>query len=404
MTITCFEKHPMRPYLFVICLFGWLAQAQAQELGLDLSEDELASIDNRFAPSLAFTGIQPVGNRQAARTNRLNTEFQRELAQATQAGRFSRVLGPKEVQPALKALHKTIAECKDKACLELLASTLGVDRIIAGSLTQSGPGSLLTLWAYDPVMSQPATETAESPEREQKEQTSSFTGLLKPSKAKTEAEFLSRSRSAWSRMTANLATGLGKLVVDAVESSTQISLSGKEIGRGSFEKLVERGQYSLLAEAEGFLPFKTDVHIRPNQVELVKVLLVAKPLDRPFDHRSWKDPESQRANKPIFSRPGLYVAIAGLAVAGAGVYFGHTAKSIEKRGIDTVGNGIIDITRKEANRAKLYALLSNILMGSGGAMVAGGTIWMFVAPGKVAENPLDDVQRTGVVVGMGGTF
>jgi|GEM_PF-1055807 len=394
-------KHPMRPFLFFVCLFGWLAQAQ--ELGLDFT-DEPASMDNHFAPSLAFVGIQPLGKPQTARAQRLNAEFQRELAAAARAGRFSRVLGPKEVLPALKALQKTAAECKDKTCLELLANALGVERVITGSLAPSGPSSLLTLWGYEPTLPQPVTETAESPEREQKQQTSGFTGLVKPSKTKIEAEFLSRARSAWNRMTSTLEVNLGKLVVDAVVSSAQVSLSGKEIGRGSFEKLLERGHYSLLAEAEGFLPFNTEVHIRPNQVELVKVLLVAKPLDKPFDHRAWKGPEAQRKNKPIYARPGFYVALAGVAVAGAGVYCGLTAKSIEKRGIDANKNNILDITRKEANQGKLFALLTNILIGSGGAMVAGGTIWMFVAPGKVAENPLDDVGSVGLLVGMGGTF
>jgi hypothetical protein len=71
--------------------------------------------------------------------------------------------------------------------------------------------------------------------------------------------------------------------------------------------------------------------------------------------------------------------------------------------VDSFGNGVIDITRKEANQAKLYAMLANILIGGGSAMFAGGTIWMFVAPGKVAENPFDDV-RVGVVMGLGGTF
>ncbi|MCL2178356.1 MAG: PEGA domain-containing protein [Proteobacteria bacterium] len=394
----------MRPYLFVVCLFGWLAQAQAQELELDLS-DEPPSSSSRFAPSLAFTGIHPVGNRQAERAKHLNAEFQRELTAATQAGRFSRLLGPQEVLPALKTLQKTPSECKDKACLESLAATLGVDRVLSGALTPSGPGSLLTLWGYDSTMAQPTTETAESPEREQKQQTSGFTGLVKPSKTKTEAEFLARARSAFHRMTATLDAGLGKLVVDAVESSAQVSLSGKEIGRGSFETLLERGRYSLLAEAEGFLPFNTEVHIQPNKVELVKVLLVAKPLDKPFSSRAWKSPDPDRKNKPIYARPGFYVALAGLAAMGTGVYFGLTAKSIEKRAVDENKNNILGITRKEANQAKLYALLANILVGGGGAMVAGGTIWMFVAPGKVAENPLDDVDgQIGVVMGIGGTF
>ncbi|MCL2011934.1 MAG: hypothetical protein FWG75_04000 [Cystobacterineae bacterium] len=397
----------MRPYLFVVCLFGWLSQAQAQGLELELDLTEEASPTNRFAPSLAFVGIQPAGSRQAERAKRLNAEFQRELSAATREGRFSHILGPKEVLPVLKTLQKTPAECRDKACLELLAATLGVDRILTASLTPSGPGSLLTLWGYEPTMEQLAIETAESPEREQKQQTSGFTGLVKPSKAKTEAEFLSRARSAFGRMTAHLETGLGKLVVDAFERSTQITLSGKEIGQGSFEKLLERGHYSLLAEAEGFLPFNAEVNIQPNQVELIKVLLIAKPLDKPFDPRAWKETgaEAQRKNKPLYVRPGLYVAIAGLAAAGTGVYFGLAAKSIEKKGIDSIGNGIIDITRKEANRAKLYALLSNIFVGSGGAMVAGGTLWMFVAPGKIAENPLDDVTgKVGVVINIGGTF
>jgi len=392
----------MRPYLFLVCLFAWLAQAQ--ELELDLS-DEPSSPGNRFAPSLAFTGIHPVGNRQTERAKRLNAEFQNELSAATRTGRFSRLLGPKEVLPVLKALKKTPAECKDKACLEWLATSLGVDRVLSGSLTPSGPGSLLTLWGYDSTMSQPATETAESPEREQQQQTSGFMGLVKPSKTKTEAEFLARSRNAFHRLTTNLEVGLGKLIVNAVEASAQISLSGKEIGKGSFEAFLERGHYSLLAEAEGFLPFHTEVNIQPNQVELVKVLLVAKPLGKPFDPRAWKTPEPYRKNKPIYARPGLYIAIAGLAAVGTGIFLGLSAKSIEKRGIDANNNDILDITRKEANRAKLFALLANILVGGGSAMVAGGTIWMFVAPGKMAENPLDDVgAQVGVVMGIGGTF
>jgi len=397
----------MRPYFFAVCLLSWMVplqavQAQATELGLDLTEEPEAP-GERFAPSLAFVGIQPVGSRQAERAKRLNIEFQKDLTEAARAGRFSHVLGPKDVLPTLKELKKTSAECRDKACLELLAETLGVDRIITGSLTPSGPSALLTLWGYEPTLPQLATETAESPEREQQQQTSGFTGLVKPSKTKIETEFSSRARGAWNKMTASMEVGLGKLIVDAVEASTQITLSGKEVGKGSFEILLERGKHSLLAEAEGFLPFSAELNIRPNKVEVLKVLLVAKPLDKPFDARVWKDPDF-RKNKPIYARPGFYVALAGAAATGAGIYFGLTAKSIEKRGVDTNKNSILDITRKEAKQAQLYALLANILIGGGSAMVAGGTLWMFVAPGKVAENPLDDIGSVGVVLGIGGTF
>jgi len=372
----------MRSSLFVVCLFGWLLQAHATELGLDLTEEPDSS-GERFAPSLAFVGIQAVGKRQTDRIKRLTTEFQRDLNAAVQAGRFSRLLGPKEVLPALKELKKTHAECRDLACMALLAETLGVDRIISGALTPSGPGSLLTLWGYEPTAKQLITETAESPEREQQQQTSGFMGLMKPSKTKTEAEFSSRTRNAWMRIMASLGVGLGKLTVDAVESSTKVSLSGQEIGSGSFEILLERGHYSLLAEAEGFLPFNADITIRPHQVELVRVLMVAKPLDRSFDAQTWKESDS-RQNKPIYTHPGLYVAIAGAAVMGVG--------------IASLATNFLEPTIGPSAK-----LVSWLIVAGGGAMLTGGTIWMFAAPGKIAENPLD-VTRVGVVIGIGGTF
>ena len=99
----------------------------------------------------------------------------------------------------------------------------------------------------------------------------------------------------------------------------------------------------------------------------------------------------------------------GVAILATGLVFGMLAKQTESTAGRTQNGPMLGITRAQAKQAQTQAMLSNVLVGVGGAAMAGGAVWFFLSP--TYETPTHpEVERNepgggfGFTVGAGGSF
>ena len=378
-----------------------LAASAQDELGLDFSEEKTPV---EFRPSIAFVGVTPEQPEEplAARAKLLEAELFKLIGESEQ---FAAVKSPLEAA----TVSTTARKCLDFACLEALAEKLGVQRIVMGTLGKSGPGTVLTLYGFDPTLPAVLPMSIESGEKQEKAQLGGFAGIAGKSQAQRDKEFLGKTKGPFNEMLKKIATPLGKLAIDVIEQKAVTRVRGKELGTGSFEKAMPVGTYEVEVVSDEYQPFTSSVTIEPAKKAVVKVSLVAKPVEvAPL-------PVVTAEPAPAFyKRPGLYVVLAGAIVMGLGFMFGGMAKSTENRAKDADLDGYIDITRSQAQTAKTQALLANILVATGGVMMGAGAIWAFVIPlipsksgGQAPAGPAPgdpEGSGFGFSAAVGGTF
>lgn len=360
-------KAQVGPILAVMVLVPFAASAQ-DELGLDFSE---AKTPPEFRPAIAFVGVTPEQAEEpiAVRAKLIEAELLKLL---NESERFSAVKAPVDVA----GVSTTARKCLDFACLEALAEKLGVHRIIICTLAKSGPATVLSINGFDPTLPAVLPATVESGEKAEKAAMGGFAGIAGKTQAQRDKEFLAKVRGPFSEMVKQLATPLGKLSIDVIEQSAVTWWKNKELGTGSFEKAMPVGTYEIEVRSSEYQPFNTTVAVEPMKKAEVKVTLVAKPVERAAPQVVEVVPEV-----PIYKRPGVYVAVAGIAMVAVGLAFGGMAKSTESRAVDmNPRDGLIDITRSQAQQAKTNALLANILVPIGACVFAAGALWAFVVP------------------------
>lgn len=390
----------------VVCNTALAQEELELGLGLDLTEP---STPPEFKPSLAIIGVVPVPATPEeepvliARAEGVNIAL---LPAAMQGDAFSRVMSAEESKEALGAELEGAAKCAEQACLEKLAQQLDVDRVITGQLVQSGGETKLSLTGYDRGARKVFTAQAESAEKAMRRQLSGFSGIGGKSQATKDREFLSKVNGPVYALISDLKTALGAVDVRSYEPDVEVTLNGRKAGKGSFVKYVAAGEYSVHAESPDVFPFDTKVTVEPAQTTEVALALTARPKNAAPPAVT----ETPATGSPLYKRPGLYVALAGALALGVGAMLGANAKGVERRAVDADGDGILEVTRAEAMNAKSSALLANVLMASGGAAVAGGVVWMFVAPGTKAAATVDgpvvepEGAGGGFTVGVGGVF
>ncbi|MFL5319467.1 MAG: hypothetical protein ACJ790_07400 [Myxococcaceae bacterium] len=405
----------------VLLWFGFAAPVFAQDdqqggLGLDLSggDDKGVGLDlseptvpPELRPSVAIFGVtaQPQKPEEEAILKVRAEGVQASLVGAMKgADSYSKVVEPADTRAALGADADKFAACAATDCLDKIAETLDVDRVVVGTIAYAEGETRVTLTGYDRGKKSLFTSTAESQEKAMRRQLSGFAGISGKSQATKDKEFFQKANAAVFEMVGFLKTALGTIDVRSYDTDVVVTLNGKQAGTGAFTKTLAAGEYALHAESPDVLPFDQKVTVESLKTVEVPLSLTAKP-------KSNVAPVivEKKSTTPIYTRPGLYVAVAGAVAIGVGAVFGSQAKSIEHRATKD-DNGIYNITRTEMQTAKSNALLANILMGVGGAAVAGGTIWMFVAPGTAKAEPVRNGPEEpegaggGFTIGAGGTF
>jgi len=373
--------------------------AFAQGFELDLSEPEIPA---EFRPSIAVIGITSGAPAEdpllTSRARQLETEL---LKSATGNPAFGKVMNPTQVSEELGAGAAQARKCVDYACLDALAKKLKVDRLILGLVTSSGPASLLTLHGFDAVLPEVIEARVESAERAEKAKIGGFAGIQGKSQAQKDKEFVRSAVPVFFEVLEKIKESNGKIVVDSAEASSIATINGTEFGVGAFEKVVPRGSYDVKVNAAGYLPYEAKVVVEPQKVAQVKVLLAAKPIERKVEV------VEVRTGTPATERPGLYIAIAGLAAVGVGIGLGMMAKGVEARAKPDA-NGVVPISRTAAKGAQTNAMIANVLVGVGAAATVGGGLWFALTPGATKKKeeaaPVDSGGGFGAMVGYGGSF
>jgi len=372
------------------------APAAAQDFELDLSEEKPPKPPQELRPSVAVLSVTAADKEEASvgRAKQLEAEILKQLAQGED---FQTVVEPPLVAKTLEADAAQAQACNDWSCFEAAARKLKVHRAFRVTVAKAGPGSEVTFIAYDPGFTELLTLKQESGEKAEK----SFLGVAGKTQAQKDREFIKKIAPFIKSSLEKLATPNGKIAVDSPEATAVATIDGVEAGTGSFEAVVQRGNRTVRVAVAGFEPFEQSVSVAPLKTASVKVTLKAKALEvaPPVVVKE------EDLGPPIYARPGLYVAIAGAAAVGVGIAMGQMAMATQSK--VNAGGDPVDVTRAAAQAAPTQALLANILVGAGAAMIAGGTAWVILTPTKSkapAIEPGQETSATGAMLSIGGTF
>jgi hypothetical protein len=376
--------------------------ARAQEVELDLTDKPEVAAE--FKPSVAFLGIYAAGEDSASQASRAKL-IEEAMLKAMQGNQtFAKIV---DVQASQKAVPPgSFTSCLAWTCISATAAKLDVHRVLIGIVEKRGPGSFLTLYGFDSALPELVGATVESAEREEKKQLGGFAGLTGSSTAQKDRDFIRKANNAAAPLLEKLANPLGKVTIDCIEPSAVTSIGEKALGTGSFEVHLPAGHHEFTTTAEGYKPFLAGVTVEPQKAAMLRVALAAKPLEL----RAGQVEESHEGRTAIafYEKPATYVMAGGVAVAAVGLVLGLVAKGTERMALSSQQGNLVGISRAQAKQAQTQAMLSNVLVGVGGAAVAGGAVWFFMAPKYLAAPDNTKAEPSGAgfgfTLGVGGSF
>ena len=234
----------------------------------------------------------------------------------------------------------------------------------------------MTLKAYDPSQPELLSGSVDSGEKAER----TFAGVGGKSQAQKDKEYLRHVAGFLVTTLGKLTTPNGKIVVDNPEPSAPVNFDGQDVGTGKVEIITHRGQHTIKIITDAYKPFEQIVTVEPAKDAQVKALLVAKPLEHPIEMQK---PVS--TGPSIASKPGLYVAIVGLAALVAGVVHGPAGQGHRGQGGARRRPALVPITRAQAKDAQSKALAANVLGGVGAAALVGGGAWLYVSLGSSSK-------------------
>lgn len=386
--------------LLAACTLAASAATWAQAFEMDLSESS-DKAPPAYRPVLAILGaVSTEGAGDTVTANRAK-ELEFELVRLAKLNdTFQSVIDPTSVAARLGARKEEALKCDNWACMEKLAKDLGAHRILVASVSKEGIGSKVTLKAYDPSQPELLSGSVDSGEKAER----TFAGVGGKSQAQKDKEYLRHVAGFLVTTLGKLTTPNGKIVVDNPEPSAPVNFDGQDVGTGKQEIITHRGQHTIKVSTEAYKPFEQIVTVEPAKDAVVKVTLIAKPLEHPLELQK---PIS--TGPSIATKPGLYVAIAGLAALVVGVVMGQQAMAVSAKAVEDPTTHIVPVTRAQVKDAQGKAVMANVLSGIGAAAMVGGGAWLYVSlasekkpggtggsgePGEIKEFTL----------GVGGTF
>ena len=345
----------------VLALLVSSASARAAEMGLDLSD---GGPDLR--PTLSVLGITvPEGTSapDKAHADKLTLAL---VAASRKTGWFAKVLDAAESEAALGAKTAAARACAVADCFPEPARTLGTDRVLSAQMEFAADGPVLHLQGFD-VGTGAVEDVDVAAQGKPQGFDRKVAVALKP--------FLQGL---------SIQLGLVKIVPSVPDATVEVA--GRGLGTGTVEKPLPAGTLKVRVSANDYQTFEGTVTVTPKgKAELAATLTAKAALKmEPIEPAAPAVVKSSGPGKPFYARPGLYVAVLGAAAAGTGLYFGLTAKDIEKRSATANSDGVSGITRKDARVARNNARLGTILMACGAAVFTGGVLWFALEPSPAA--------------------
>ena len=340
--------------------------ALAQDFELDLTEEKPVT-PPEFRPTLGVLSIKAADTDEvsASRARQLEAELLKQLGQGEL---FQTVTEPSSVRTQLGAGFAAVEACVDYSCFEAAAKKLKVNRLVRLTVQKHNVGSMVTMYGYDPGFNEVLVVSQESGEKAEK----AFLGVAGKTQAQKDREFLKKMNAFLVQVQKTMSIPNGKIVVQN-DPSALVTLDGAEAGTGSVELIAQRGTRTVKVTSAGYKPFEQTVTVESLKTATVNVSLVALPLEAVVVVKKEEGPKGG-----IFTKPGLYMAVLGAAAVGVGIAFGQSAQGVKTR--LAAGGDPVAVTRADAKNAPTNALMANILVGAGAALVAGGVTWVILTP------------------------
>lgn len=351
-----------------------IAGAQ-EELGLDLTGE---TTDLR--PTVAVVGVDLTEGNPKRDTWVLGYIGTLITSNATKGGQFATVMKPEAVAQKLGDKYAEALKCVEDTCMVELASELGVERVITAQLSHAAATSSLRLNAFTRATLSVETKTVEV-------------------KGPPRGDFFKSALVALRPLFQSISGKLARIKVTPSVAEAQVTLGDRDLGTGVVDATVSAGTYLLKASADGYLPAQQQVELEEGGNAEVELKLVRGRAPTQVAGLNVgggeKDPLASAAREPApakpggpfqagpyLSHPGTYVGAAGVVALLAGAGLGASAAMTQGRMKDTDGDGVLDITRRDALSAQSSALIANVLFAAGAVGIAGGGAWLFVAPPK----------------------
>jgi hypothetical protein len=326
------------------------------ELGLDLTAD---TVDLR--PTLAVVGIGVPED--MARERALQEWINGTLASVAQKTLlFSVVLKPEDVAARLEGRHDQARQCAQDACMAEIASALGVERVFTAQLSRDAQRTALRMNAFSRATMQVATATVE--------------GSGPP-----RADFLKKAVQDQKPLLQSLAGKLAQLKIVPSVPEAAVVLGDRDLGQGTVDVKVSAGTYALKVEAEGHQVHQQQLTLEEGKTTELAVALEKLQLKKvAAAGPSAKPPGGPFALPAPLTHPGTYLGAAGAVAVAVGVGLGVSAMGASQRAIDTDRDGILNITRTEAQAARSSAMMANVLLAGGVLALSGGGAWLMLQP------------------------
>jgi hypothetical protein len=270
-----------------------------------------------------------------------------------------KVLTPEDVRKALgNKGYDDLVKCGDKiSCVASLASVLGVERIVLGSLGRDERNYLVKLWLFDLNKMALVADVDRS--------------ILIASRrfqrdvAEAVPPFLKGQREA-----------KGTLVITATAKNCRVTINGDPAGIAPVTVTLKPGRYEVKVERKAYLSVVRLVDVEANQTRTEEVRMLVIPGQTPEEEIV---PELAKKVEPTDTGTGFsprpLTFIAGgltLAAAGFGLGFGVSSSSLEREllaGYDA-NTDTYRGTRQQALEAQTNGTVATVAWISAGAFGA----------------------------------
>lgn len=387
-----------RSLLFLLLL---ALPAPAQDFELDISEDaDEPRTTEELKPTLAIISVRAADKDDTSgpRARQLLAEFMKQL---NSDGRFASIVAPDAAKIQLGGEYAKFDACTDYACFEEAAKQLKVHRVVRLTVEKRGPGSQVEMFGYDPGFAEILHVGQDSGEKAEK----TFFGVAGKSQAKKDQEFLKKMVPFLKQVQRRLATANGNIHVDNADPGALVSIDNAQVGAGSLDFIAPRGVHTVKVTSAGYKPFEQSVTVEPNKSVNVQVTLEAIPLD------PGTQPKVVEAANPKTGGVvgGTVMAVAGAAAVVTGIILVVQAQAVARQLNGATPGTPVTVSRADAKAAPGKNIAGDVLMGVGGAAMAGGITWVAVTlapePPKATNKVIEPTESTtGAMIYFGGSF